>query len=93
MPEDARTLCAPCGDLMQNACPNCGGELVARPRRGPAPAALQAADGRFPPRPRTFPRAFASSPGRGVPAVVSRTMVRGPALSGQRGPRPPTEAC
>ncbi|MER5501689.1 MULTISPECIES: DUF1272 domain-containing protein [unclassified Streptomyces] len=31
------TFCVPCGDLMRNTCPNCGGELVARPRRAPAP--------------------------------------------------------
>ncbi|MFF2961677.1 DUF1272 domain-containing protein [Streptomyces sp. NPDC057963] len=33
------TFCAACGDAMQSTCPNCGGELVARPRRAPAPAA------------------------------------------------------
>jgi hypothetical protein len=27
------TFCAPCSDAMQDTCPNCGGELVARPRR------------------------------------------------------------
>ncbi|MDK0520927.1 DUF1272 domain-containing protein [Streptomyces sp. ML-6] len=31
------TFCVPCSDLMRNTCPNCGGELVARPRRAPAP--------------------------------------------------------
>ncbi|HUQ40173.1 MAG TPA: DUF1272 domain-containing protein [Acidimicrobiales bacterium] len=28
------TFCAPCGEAMVGKCPNCGGELVARPRRG-----------------------------------------------------------
>ncbi|MGW2177995.1 DUF1272 domain-containing protein [Streptomyces sp. NPDC001732] len=32
------TFCVPCSDLMRNMRPNCGGELVARPRRAPAPA-------------------------------------------------------
>ena len=27
------TFCAPCADAMRGLCPNCGGELVARPRR------------------------------------------------------------
>ncbi|WP_190086971.1 DUF1272 domain-containing protein [Streptomyces longisporoflavus] len=27
------TFCVPCSDAMQGTCPNCGGELVARPRR------------------------------------------------------------
>ena len=27
------TFCAPCAAAMQDICPNCGGELVARPRR------------------------------------------------------------
>lgn len=27
------TFCVPCGDAMSHVCPNCGGELVARPRR------------------------------------------------------------
>ena len=27
------TFCAACGDAMAHVCPNCGGELVARPRR------------------------------------------------------------
>jgi hypothetical protein len=29
------TFCAACADAMQGRCPNCGGELVARPRRLP----------------------------------------------------------
>ena len=29
------TLCASCTDEMEHICPNCGGELVARPRRRP----------------------------------------------------------
>ena len=29
------TFCASCADAMQGRCPNCGGELVARPRRLP----------------------------------------------------------
>jgi uncharacterized protein len=29
------TFCADCTDAMDGTCPNCGGELVARPRRGP----------------------------------------------------------
>jgi len=28
------TFCADCGEAMEHRCPNCGGELVARPRRG-----------------------------------------------------------
>lgn len=28
------TFCVPCSEAMQDVCPNCGGELVARPRRG-----------------------------------------------------------
>lgn len=27
------TFCGPCSDAMDGVCPNCGGELVARPRR------------------------------------------------------------
>ncbi len=27
------TFCAPCAEAMQTICPNCGGELVPRPRR------------------------------------------------------------
>ncbi|HLW11900.1 MAG TPA: DUF1272 domain-containing protein [Casimicrobiaceae bacterium] len=27
------TFCAACADSMHGRCPNCGGELVARPRR------------------------------------------------------------
>jgi hypothetical protein len=27
------TFCTSCGDAMAHVCPNCGGELVSRPRR------------------------------------------------------------
>ena len=27
------TFCLPCADVMEGRCPNCGGELVTRPRR------------------------------------------------------------
>ena len=27
------TFCAPCAEALDDMCPNCGGELVARPRR------------------------------------------------------------
>ncbi|WP_340385623.1 DUF1272 domain-containing protein [Streptomyces sp. SS7] len=27
------TFCGPCGDALGGVCPNCGGELVSRPRR------------------------------------------------------------
>ena len=27
------TFCTECGDAMTHRCPNCGGELVARPKR------------------------------------------------------------
>jgi hypothetical protein len=27
------TFCVPCADEMSSVCPNCGGELVARPKR------------------------------------------------------------
>ena len=27
------TFCAACADAMRDVCPNCGGELLARPRR------------------------------------------------------------
>ena len=30
------TFCVPCADAMDGVCPNCGGELVARPRRSAA---------------------------------------------------------
>jgi hypothetical protein len=30
------TFCAPCSDSLAHVCPNCGGELVARPRRSVA---------------------------------------------------------
>ncbi|HEX2389512.1 MAG TPA: DUF1272 domain-containing protein [Casimicrobiaceae bacterium] len=30
------TFCATCANAMQGRCPNCGGELVARPRRDTA---------------------------------------------------------
>ncbi|MEP7025568.1 MAG: DUF1272 domain-containing protein [Actinomycetota bacterium] len=28
------TFCPPCAAQLEHECPNCGGELVARPRRG-----------------------------------------------------------
>ncbi|NDQ56773.1 MAG: DUF1272 domain-containing protein [Acidipila sp.] len=30
------TFCSACAAQMRNTCPNCGGELVRRPRRKPA---------------------------------------------------------
>jgi hypothetical protein len=30
------TFCAECGEALDHVCPNCGGELVARPRRAPS---------------------------------------------------------
>jgi hypothetical protein len=30
------TFCAACGATMDHVCPNCGGELVARPKRSAA---------------------------------------------------------
>jgi len=27
------TFCNPCGEAMDQVCPNCGGELLARPKR------------------------------------------------------------
>lgn len=30
------TFCVACADGMASTCPNCGGELVARPKRGSA---------------------------------------------------------
>jgi hypothetical protein len=33
------TFCARCANGMAGRCPNCGGELVARPRRSKGPAA------------------------------------------------------
>ena len=30
------TFCVPCGVAMSHVCPNCGGELVARPKRSAA---------------------------------------------------------
>jgi hypothetical protein len=30
------TFCRSCGDALGRVCPNCGGELVPRPRRQPA---------------------------------------------------------
>lgn len=30
------TFCVPCADAMASVCPNCGGELVARPKRAVA---------------------------------------------------------
>lgn len=32
------TFCPACAQAMEQRCPNCGGELVARPRRKVAPA-------------------------------------------------------
>ena len=32
------TFCAPCATAMEQRCPNCGGELVRRPRRAAAAA-------------------------------------------------------
>ncbi len=29
------TFCPSCADAMESICPNCGGELVPRPRRSP----------------------------------------------------------
>jgi hypothetical protein len=34
------TFCAPCTGDMSNICPNCGGELVRRPRRGKVESGL-----------------------------------------------------
>jgi hypothetical protein len=31
------TFCVPCAGAMEHTCPNCGGELVPRPRREPTP--------------------------------------------------------
>jgi uncharacterized protein len=31
------TFCVSCADAMASTCPNCGGELVARPKRVAAP--------------------------------------------------------
>jgi uncharacterized protein len=31
------TFCASCGEAMGERCPNCGGELMARPRRAKKP--------------------------------------------------------
>jgi uncharacterized protein len=31
------TFCAACADALAHACPNCAGELVARPRRAAGP--------------------------------------------------------
>jgi uncharacterized protein len=30
------TFCVPCADAVASRCPNCGGELVPRPKRTPA---------------------------------------------------------
>ncbi|HSG98457.1 MAG TPA: DUF1272 domain-containing protein [candidate division Zixibacteria bacterium] len=30
------TFCPACAEMMSHTCPNCGGELVARPRRAPS---------------------------------------------------------
>ncbi|MFJ5773972.1 DUF1272 domain-containing protein [Streptomyces sp. NPDC093094] len=30
------TFCVPCAEAMEGVCPNCGGELVARPRQAAA---------------------------------------------------------
>ena len=30
------TFCPPCTDAMSNVCPNCGGEMLRRPRRKPS---------------------------------------------------------
>ncbi|HMA14250.1 MAG: DUF1272 domain-containing protein [Bacteroidota bacterium] len=32
------TFCSSCAEAMERRCPNCGGELVARPRRQVPPA-------------------------------------------------------
>ncbi|MDP6573704.1 MAG: DUF1272 domain-containing protein [Rhodospirillales bacterium] len=32
------SFCAPCSEGMNHLCPNCGGELVGRPRRRPEPS-------------------------------------------------------
>ena len=34
------TFCVSCGNHMDNRCPNCGGELVKRPRRATNPSAV-----------------------------------------------------
>jgi uncharacterized protein len=34
------TFCAKCPEHMQHICPNCGGELVRRPRRKPSATAV-----------------------------------------------------
>lgn len=33
------TFCVDCAEAMGSSCPNCGGELVPRPRRGVSPTA------------------------------------------------------
>jgi hypothetical protein len=35
------TFCGKCADEMSRRCPNCGGELVARPRRLPVGGATE----------------------------------------------------
>jgi uncharacterized protein len=32
------TFCSDCASELEHTCPNCGGELVARPKRTPQPA-------------------------------------------------------
>ena len=32
------TFCSTCSEGMKNICPNCGGELVSRPKRQPKPS-------------------------------------------------------
>ena len=38
------TFCGQCADEMSRRCPNCGGELVVRPRRRPAGRATEILD-------------------------------------------------
>ena len=37
------TFCTGCADALRHVCPNCGGELVRRPRPKPTHASAQAA--------------------------------------------------
>jgi GNAT superfamily N-acetyltransferase len=71
------TFCAPCAErLLRGRCPNCGGELLPRPRRDAARLAANPAATRRVFNPQLLPRLQAAVAARVAPRVGSVTMRR-----------------
>lgn len=71
------TFCAPCAErLLRGRCPNCGGELVPRPRREAARLAANPAATRRVFNPELLPRLQATVAARAAPRVGTVTLRR-----------------